>query len=259
MEEFEKPCCQNAPKSSVIVPLYQYPKTSQTWQPLHEAITSNPHLQFVVVLNPNSGPGERPWWPNEDYVREIPKLNEQPNVLTLGYVRTEYCKRDLQETCRDIQTYGTWSQDEETPGCYVQGIFFDETPNEASDHCAGFLEVVTWEARNASGIQGPRLVIHNPGTPPDPALSSSQPDVTAVFEESHGRYRSCNAEEKRAIEHHDRAHSCIIVHSVPNDRLPRMVHELRHRAQYLFLTDARYEYYERFGSSWQAFVQAMAA
>lgn len=123
-----------------------------------DSITNNPHLDFIVVLNPNSGPGERPWWPNEDYVREIPKLNHYHNVLTLGYVRTEYCKRDFVETCQDIRTYGSWSEDEETPGCYVQGIFFDETPNESSDHCVRFLEAATWEARHVNGIQGARLV-----------------------------------------------------------------------------------------------------
>lgn len=80
-----------------------------------------------------------------------------------------------------------------------------------------------------------------------------------MFEESHGRYRSCDPEERRRINAHDRSRNCIIVHSVPQDRLAKLVHELRHRAQYLFLTDARYDYYERFGSGWGEFVRAMAA
>ena len=94
---------------------------------------------------------------------------------------------------------------------------------------------------------------------PDEELMEARPDVTAVFEESYARYRSRNAHEQELMEHYDRSGACIFVHSVPEEKLIKTVSELRHRAQYLFVTDLRRDYYNKFGPRWAEFVDAMAA
>lgn len=99
--------------------------------------------------------------------------------------------------------------------------------------------------------------MHNPGTVPDSTLAKSGPDVTAVFEESYARYRSETLQRELALHHYDRSRCSYIMHSVPVPEVRRVVHELRVRAAYLFVTDLRRNYYNSFGSSWKNFVEAM--
>src|SRR3954452_15888951 len=95
------------------------------------SIAQHPDVQFLVIINPNSGPGAAPWWPNADYVREIPRLNALPNVKTLGYICATYCKRSLDAALDDIDTYGARGRKDARQG--VDGIFVDETVNLYSD------------------------------------------------------------------------------------------------------------------------------
>ena len=109
-------------------------------------------------MNPNSGPGTEPWWPNADYVREIPRLNAFPNVRTVGYVATTYCKRNIEDALSDIETYAKWSSDKRFPGLGVSGIFFDETPNLYKQDVKRFLDAVSAKTKETEGILGDRLV-----------------------------------------------------------------------------------------------------
>lgn len=44
--------------TSILVPLYVWPEDDSTWAPVFNAISSYPDVQFQVIVNPNSGPGE---------------------------------------------------------------------------------------------------------------------------------------------------------------------------------------------------------
>jgi hypothetical protein len=113
-----------------------------------------------VVVNPNSGPsgsaGDQ--LPGDDYVREVPKLNSFPNVVTVGYVLTGWANRSLDETYKDIQIYAGWSKHHDIEGLYVQGIYLDETPHHVSDKNAMFLDALRLLIKNCDGLQGDRLV-----------------------------------------------------------------------------------------------------
>src|SRR4051812_36027461 len=96
----------------IVMPLYIYPLAEITWKPLYDAyvtttpqatlathdadktrsITAHRNLDFLIIVNPNSGPGGEPL-PSHDYVRELPKLNALPNVRTVGYLAIEYCRK----------------------------------------------------------------------------------------------------------------------------------------------------------------------
>lgn len=120
--------------------------------------SAHPTLEFILIVNPNNGPGSEPWWPNADYVREIPRLNAQPNVRIVGYVFTAYCKRPNEEVCADIAKYAEWSKDGKYQGLGVAGIFFDETPNLFSDEAKTYLDVITQRVKDSEGILGDRIV-----------------------------------------------------------------------------------------------------
>lgn len=100
----------------------------------------------------------------------------------------------------------------------------------------------------------------NPGTLPDRRLTGiSNPDITAVCEESLTKYRNWGAREKVALNEWDPSRCCIILHTVPQYQIPPLVRELRHRASYLYLTElGPGTYYQEWGAGWGDFVDAMA-
>jgi hypothetical protein len=122
------------------------------------SISAFPNLNFLVIVNPNSGPGVAPWWPNEDYVREIPRLNACDNVQVVGYVRATYCQRSIDDVFQDIKTYADRPKQECFSGLEVQGIFVDETVNLYSPKAKQYLERIDVEVKANDGIGGERIV-----------------------------------------------------------------------------------------------------
>jgi hypothetical protein len=122
------------------------------------SISAYPHLQFIVIINPSNGPGSAPWWPNADYVREIPRLNAFPNVQTVGYVHSTYCKRSSHDLIKDVETYAARSNDDSFQGLEVQGIFIDETVNLYSPKVKQYLDGIDEKIKANDGIGGDRLV-----------------------------------------------------------------------------------------------------
>jgi hypothetical protein len=121
------------------------------------SIAKNPKLKFLVIVNPNSGPGAAPWWPNEDYVRELPRLNAYENVQVVGYVRATYCKRAIEHVFDDIQVYADRCRDEPA-GLGVQGIFLDETTNVYSPLVKEYLGQIDEKVKEMNGIGGDKIV-----------------------------------------------------------------------------------------------------
>lgn len=140
------------------------------------SISNYPNLHFVIIINPNSGPGVDPagWLPDKHYSREIPRLTERANVAVIGYVRVDYCRRPLKEVLQDIRKYANWSiglpvgqkdfDDSSTLSSTVsdqfaiRGIFFDEVPNIWSSEDAAYLEDAGILVKKTEGILGDRLV-----------------------------------------------------------------------------------------------------
>ncbi|KAL3476617.1 Spherulation-specific family 4 [Aspergillus californicus] len=243
------------PKSAVVVPLYIYPLTAETWAPLYAAIQANPSLDFLVIVNPNSGPGEKDI--DASYAREVPRLNAFANVYTVGYIRVDYCRKPLQQSYDEIARYASWSEDYETTSLGVRGIFVDETPNHHSPERAEYLSALTRYIKSSPGILSDRFVAHNPGTAPDATLAASA-DLSFVCEEPYERFRSDEVQKWLALHPVDRTSAGYMVSNVPLDELHAVVRDLRHRSAYLFVTEIAEDFYESFGSSWHGFMQAMA-
>ncbi|KAH7720219.1 cell surface spherulin 4-like protein [Aphelenchoides avenae] len=115
--------------TSVLLPLYVYPSNGG-WDPVYAAVSANPSVDFLVVVNPDSGPGAGTY-PNSDYVTGIAKLNSYSNVKTIGYVHTTYGKDPTSVIEKNITKYAGWS-DYTSQNIAVQGIFFDETNSSSA-------------------------------------------------------------------------------------------------------------------------------
>jgi hypothetical protein len=158
----------------------------------------------------------------------------------------------------DVQVYSGWPGVTANEGIHVDGIFFDETPNVWSEAIGEYLDQITDRVKQVEGIQGGRLVMHNPGTVPDERMAELKPDVTAVFEQAYAVFRNESVQESLATGGYERTAASIIVHSTPIEEVEGLVDELRGKAEYLFVTDLQEDYYQSWGASWDAFVDAVA-
>lgn len=121
--------------STILIPLYIYPSFSSShessgWAPLFRALTTaltkNPSLEFLVVINPGNGPGPDYPIPNADYRAALSKLSDTtqyPNVKVIGYVHCSYGQREVQEVERDVKAYLGWLEFAER-GKWVSSLFF---------------------------------------------------------------------------------------------------------------------------------------
>ncbi|OAG20231.1 hypothetical protein CC77DRAFT_989826 [Alternaria alternata] len=237
-------------QSKVLLPLYIYPQVG-AWDPLYTAVAANPCVRFVVIINPNSGPGAAPWWPNEDYVREIARLNALPNVTTLGYVRVAYCRRPVQDVLEDIETYRRRAREDDR--LRVEGIFVDETVNLYSEEAKKYLDAIDRRARTLIGV-----MIHNPGTAVSAELAAPGPEITVVVETSYEEFMTEGYQEWLSTSPYKRARTAYIVHSVPQGEVKALTIALCERAEYLFVTSAFCGFYESFAGSWHDFVASLA-
>jgi len=240
-------------------------------------IEANLTLEFVIIVNPNNGPGSEPWWPNVDYVREISRLNAYSNVRTVGYVHTSYCKRSVQDVHFDIEKYAGWSKDTRYPGLGVSGIFFDETPNVFSKTTEGYLRAVTENAKQTIDVGGDALVsnlykdsqcqhaefpfktIHNPGTSMDQRLFVPGLDVATISEICFAEFKTQEYRDWLATSPLKREETSFMLYAVPDEEVEELIGNLKERAGYLFVTNRKTDAYHAFGDSWKRFIAAMAA
>ncbi|GIJ81652.1 hypothetical protein Asppvi_000151 [Aspergillus pseudoviridinutans] len=232
-------------KATILFPLYVWPETNSTWDPLYEEVTNYPNLNFTIIINPSSGPGNSSQ-PSSQYAQQIQRLNAYPNVRTVGYVRTGYASRNLTTVLQEVGIYSGWAS--LSPTLAMHGIFFDEVPSEYTTSSAEYLATINEAAKNASGLRLDQTVIHNPGAIPDSRYSNiNGTDVTVVFEQSYQEYQTKHA-NLQALPANRTAYSYMI-HSVPsmnNGTLRGLVQDLSEVAEYLYLTTLSQNFYESF-------------
>jgi hypothetical protein len=88
-------------------------------------------------------------------------------------------------------------------------------------------------------------------------LAAPGPDVTVVVETSYEHFVTKEYQDWLATSPYDRSRAAYMVHSVPEHKVEGLTRALRERAEYLFVTSATCEFYEKFGPSWMTFVAAM--
>lgn len=209
----------------------------------------------MVIINPSSGPGNSTVL-NDQYAEQIARLNNITSVRTVGYVRTNYTNRLIDEVLVDVSTYSGWSTANTSLG--MHGIFLDESPHRYSSTSASYMRNITSTIKSASGIQGQRMVIRNPGVISDAAFNDTNTDVVVFFEDDYSDYASrISSLQARS---RNRSGYSIMVNSVPSmttDDLRSYVSGLSKLARYLFITDRTQDYYEAFGSDWSKFASVV--
>lgn len=112
-----------------------------------------PHLQFIVIINPNDGPGNSTSL-DLNFQRELPKLLSRTNIATVGYVRTIYATRNKTTVFEDVDKYAGWMMANTTSNYILHGIFFDETPSNYTIESAEYMDEVDKYVKNHYGFAG---------------------------------------------------------------------------------------------------------
>jgi len=138
---------RKSPSYKVLVPAYFYPE-DQGWLEWERLFDSPAREMLVVIVNPNSGPGEKP---DPNYGKVVLRASEAKLEL-IGYIDADHGNRSVSKMKEDIDRYSRFYPS-------IQGIFLDgqaTSPAEV-EHCAEVCEY----ARKKHNF---RLIIGNPGT-----------------------------------------------------------------------------------------------
>ena len=149
---------------AMMIPAYFQP--GSLW---NQAISGTPTVT-VLVMNPNNGPGLSA---SPAYLATV--NNSQNNgIQVMGYVHTNYGRRDLQKVLDEISIYMHWYS--------VDGIFLDET--SADPIHINYYQILAKHIRSFLNKQ----VILNPGRFPD-KIYLTLSDILVVFEGTYQSYK----------------------------------------------------------------------
>ncbi|KAK4695269.1 hypothetical protein P7C71_g2461, partial [Lecanoromycetidae sp. Uapishka_2] len=145
----------------VLVPLYLYPGNSASaWSNVTAAIAANPHVDWQIIINPNSGPGTYP--PDANYIAGVSKINSYPNAVTLGYVDTGFTQISYSTLESQVDTWANWST-YTAANIAIHGIFFDDVSDDASSSSYNYYQQAAAYAHSTMPSK-PAPVVFNPGT-----------------------------------------------------------------------------------------------
>lgn len=199
---------------SLGIPAYFHPATSRDAWAVLASLGSRPSF---VVVNVYNGPGGAP---DPDYLPAVAAL-QAAGVRTIGYVDTDYGRRDPAVITDEVARYARWYG--------ITGVFMDQVSASLADldHYAGCVLA----ARTA----GAQLVVLNPGTEPHPGYVDLA-DVTVTFEGSWAMYQA--ATQSGWVTQFPPQRFCHLVHTVPVDEIPAGVRLAQRRhVETVFLTD----------------------
>ncbi|MFJ3642067.1 spherulation-specific family 4 protein [Streptomyces sp. NPDC090108] len=177
--------------SRLLVPYYEHPSVRPAeWAAI---LAAAPRL-YGVVLNPASGPGDRP---DEGFAAAAARLR-RAGVTVLGYVDTGYGARPYGDVVRELRRHREWYG--------AQGAFLDQVPSGAGESRP--YEWLTTAARTL----GCGTLALNHGTAPHPAWAALA-DLLVTFEGPWTDYRRTPARPRRYA---PGVRQCHLVYGVPS-------------------------------------------
>ncbi|KAJ7928216.1 Spherulation-specific family 4 [Mycena leptocephala] len=219
--------------NGVIFPLYIYPDLvfndgCAAWTPVFTAVTANPTLPFLIVINPNSGPGSANTQPDTNYQSCIASLKSHANVRVIGYVATGFGGRSSSAVTTDIATYGQWGA-----AYRPTGIFFDET--EATTQFVSLYQSYATSVHSGP-LGSSAFVMFNPGVAPVTAFYTFADLVVSI----ENFYSSVS---QLVISTAAPAHKqSVLLHDGPSTTPVTLVNQLSGQLGigYIFITNAEY-------------------
>lgn len=138
----------------VILPAYKYPEQHNNNDPYWKAVSNKAKPDAgqstpMAIMNVNSGPGEKV---DPNYSKQLTK-NDQDGIRNLGYVRTGYMTKPMDQTKQEVEK---WVQ---LYGDKVRGIMLDEITFDTAQQKQYLKEIYQYIKAKHPNF----LVIANPG------------------------------------------------------------------------------------------------
>lgn len=211
------------PKLQILLPLYIYPnwydKSKYAWK---QVITAAKKVPIVAIINPNSGPNNAP--PNADYQQGIKDLR-QAGVQIIGYVPSNYAKRDLQAIKADIDLYTKYFQ--------VDGIFIDEAASSI-DKSKYYRQIYQYIKSTSAQYN----VVINPGVNLAASYVDQQvADTIVTFENYHKNWH--NYQPIGLNKQYSPQNFAALVHTTADRKLMKSTLDraVKNRFGYIYITD----------------------
>jgi hypothetical protein len=198
------------PAAHILLPLYIYPLPS-AWDPLYTALANHPSTTFSIIVNPGSGPGEGRY-PDANYLQCVNRLRNYPNAHLLGYVSTQYAKRDQKLVEKDIAKYADWANHTFEGGAgkediHMDGIFFDEAPSAWNGETEKYMREISECVKSSLPASG-NYVVFNPGVICDPKFFDLADEVVI----SENGYAMFGMDILRFVDEKVRDKATVVVH-----------------------------------------------
>ncbi|KAL5691807.1 hypothetical protein EMGR_006501 [Emarellia grisea] len=239
-----------------MIPWYTYP-AGGAWTSMEKLISSNPDVQFTIIINPDNGSGPTAL-PDENFLAAVPRLTAYSNALVIGYVRTDKGTRDISEVKKEIDTYEGWPSASGNPSFAVHGTFLDEAPSEYDAAAVEYFQQLASSIRGSNGLGPNNHVVMNPGTVPDAAYLGI-PDTTVIFESPYSEFvRAVSSDQFQGIKGQDLSRFASMVYDVPdNVDLENLLSQLRAISSQTYLSNLNT--YQAFDSVWTKVVSLLSA
>ncbi|KAK6348720.1 hypothetical protein TWF718_006507 [Orbilia javanica] len=220
--------------ASITVPLYSYPGDgARDWEPVFKALNSSSSTKFTIIINPDNGPGSGD--PDVNFQAGIKKLKSFANAEVFGYVHQSYGNRPITDVKADLSAYAAWRAPK--IGISIDGIFFDESPDNAAN--ASYVAIVNTFAK----AQGLSTTIQNAGTIPDKEYfaSTQNTDITVILEDSFDDYSTIAAKYDGLAAKYGISKSAFsfIIYEAPTDsqNIRNAVTKMTKQVGHVFMSD----------------------
>jgi hypothetical protein len=156
-----------SPLQTLAIPMYMDP-SAPDWA---QETSAAPTVSFLIA-NPNSGPGAAV---DPTYTQAIATAHTAGQTI-VGYVHTSYGARAIADVEADIDAWYSFYP-------AIDGIFSDETATAPATVAPYYAPLYTY----VKGKSGKRIVVINPGTPPDESYMTAS-DIVMSFEDTYANY-----------------------------------------------------------------------
>ena len=212
--------------TGLLVPLYIYPAnihTNAAYNRLIDLKLSHPRVPVWAIMNPASGPGKAV---DANYTKAIDRL-QGAGIVTIGYVSTEYGKRDAKAVTSDLDLWRKLYPK-------IQGAFFDEMNYE--DTAAAVERQQKY--RLAATERGMWPTVANPGTAtPERFFAGDAADVIVVHEAlEYPTEATIKGDYFGGYADYPPWTRCILVHTRPKFE-PAEFARIKKYARWVYITD----------------------
>lgn len=201
----------------VLIPLYSYPEGSAAtdWNTVKNAATANPSIPFVVIINPDNGPGSSVDTTYRSYVNSLVAAG----CKCLGYISTKTGSVSSSTVTGNMDKYKSWYPN-------VTGFFLDEMAYSGSKQ--SYYQALT----NHAVSIGYGFTMGNPGTATTQAYFNTV-NNTVIFE---SKPLPRSSEVNLGF---DVSASSFIAYTIPGSQLNQTyINQIAQYVSLIYITDA---------------------